>query len=52
MRFRLSRTIMTLSPVLETSHHLLAQDDLVCDGLVPLDLQQHVMVVLIKQQVC
>lgn len=33
-------------PVLETSNHLLDEDDLVCDGLVSLDLQQHVVMIL------
>lgn len=35
-----------LLPVLEATDDLLDEDDLVCDGLVPLDLQQHVMVIL------
>lgn len=33
-------------PVLETPNHLLDEDDLVCDGLVSLDLQQHVVMIL------
>lgn len=35
-------------PVFKAAHDLLDEDDLVGDGLVPLDLQQHVMVVLQK----
>lgn len=37
---------MTSSPLFESSHSLLDEDDLVGDGLVPLYLQLHVVVVL------
>lgn len=37
-------------PVLESSNHLLDEYDLVCDGFVSLDLQQHVVVVLYKER--
>lgn len=37
-------------PVLETPDHLLDEDDLVSDGFVSLNLQQHVMVILHKGQ--
>lgn len=36
-------------PVFEPTHNLLDEDDFVCDGFVPLDLQQHVVVVLRKE---
>lgn len=37
-------------PVLVTPDHLLNEDDFVRDGLVPLDLQQHVVVILNPQE--
>lgn len=33
-------------PVFKSTDHLLDEDDFVCDGLVSLNLQQHVVVVL------
>lgn len=40
---------MTCLPLFESTHSLLDEDDLVGDGLVPLNLQLHVVVVLSRR---